>query len=295
MLRQITHCFVIICLAAAASFSQGYYPLHVGNRWDYGELISAGHFDFMYSVRIVGDTVMPNGNTYAVRTFPWQVDYLRQSGDTVFRYTDQGDAILYDFSLENGDTVSVRYEPGDTIVTTVTIGQGTVFNIVRKQWTYTIRPRHSTAEGWFTISDSVGYSYGFGEPGWSEYLIGAIIGGRQYGVINDVQVHPAGGPSDFRLYQNYPNPFNPGTTIRYFLPHRSHVTLSVFNTLGQQVARLVDGEEEAGYHEVKFDARLSGGQARQTGGRGSSLVSGVYFYRLETPGFVQTRKTLLVR
>jgi len=90
-----------------------------------------------------------------------------------------------------------------------------------------------------------------------------------------------GLPLAYRLSQNYPNPFNPSTTIRYGLPHKSIASLIVFNTLGQQVATLVQGEEEAGYHEVRFDA--------------SSLSSGVYFYRLQAGGFVQTRKLLLIR
>jgi ligand-binding sensor domain-containing protein len=88
-------------------------------------------------------------------------------------------------------------------------------------------------------------------------------------------------PSTYLLEQNFPNPFNPSTTLRYALPLRSHVSLSVFNTLGQEVAALVQGEEEAGYHEMKFDA--------------SNLSSGVYFCRLQAGDFVQTRKLLLLR
>jgi hypothetical protein len=89
----------------------------------------------------------------------------------------------------------------------------------------------------------------------------------------------ADAPRSFALDQNYPNPFNPSTTIGYSLPHRSHVTLSVFNTLGQHVATLVNGDIDAGYHSVQYD--------------GSSLSSGVYFYRLQGEGFTETKKFLL--
>lgn len=88
-------------------------------------------------------------------------------------------------------------------------------------------------------------------------------------------------PDAFELEQNYPNPFNPSTTIRYGLPRRSHVTLTVFNTLGQQVATLVEGEMEAGYHEVKFDA--------------SRLPSGVYLYRLQAGNHIEVKRGLLMK
>ena len=88
-------------------------------------------------------------------------------------------------------------------------------------------------------------------------------------------------PLAFELDQNYPNPFNPSTMIRYALPYRSNVSLIVFNTLGQQFAVLQNGEQEAGYHEVKCDA--------------SGLSSGVYFYRITAGSFVDTKRLLLMR
>ncbi len=88
-------------------------------------------------------------------------------------------------------------------------------------------------------------------------------------------------PDAFVLTQNYPNPFNPSTNIRYELPETAEVRLEVFNLLGERVATLVDTRQEAGRHQVSFDA--------------GSLSSGVYLYRLQAGDFVQTRKLTLIR
>jgi len=85
----------------------------------------------------------------------------------------------------------------------------------------------------------------------------------------------------FTLSQNYPNPFNPTTTIEFNLPKQSNVRVDVFNTLGQQVKSLVNGEFSAGEHSVKFDA--------------GALSSGVYFYRLQTGDFLEIKKMILTR
>jgi hypothetical protein len=91
----------------------------------------------------------------------------------------------------------------------------------------------------------------------------------------------AGAPRAFSLEQNYPNPFNPATKIRYALPEAGAVRLVVTNLLGQEVAVLADGRQDAGEHEATFDA--------------SGLPSGVYLYRITAVGFTQERKMLLMR
>jgi len=83
------------------------------------------------------------------------------------------------------------------------------------------------------------------------------------------------------LFDNYPNPFNPSTTIRYGLSENAHVKLEVFNMLGQSVAVLIDGDQEAGYHEVAFGA--------------ADLSSGIYLCRIQADRFVAMRKLLLLR
>ena len=96
----------------------------------------------------------------------------------------------------------------------------------------------------------------------------------------------AGTPPDFVLEAAYPNPFNPATTIRFGLPEAAHVTVSVYDALGREAARLVDRPMAAGRHEAVFEA--------------GSRPSGVYLYRVAARGesgrsFVRTGRVLLVR
>jgi hypothetical protein len=88
-------------------------------------------------------------------------------------------------------------------------------------------------------------------------------------------------PKEFALLQNYPNPFNPGTTIKYDLPKDSRVSLKLFNIVGQEVATLVNAEQNAGYKSVQWNA--------------DNFASGVYFYRLQAGDFVASKKLLLLK
>jgi hypothetical protein len=87
--------------------------------------------------------------------------------------------------------------------------------------------------------------------------------------------------AEFSLAQNYPNPFNPATTISYTLPVGGTVFLKVFSLDGREVSTIVSENQSVGEHWIVFDA--------------SHLASGVYIYRLQLGGFVQTKKLLLVK
>ncbi len=99
----------------------------------------------------------------------------------------------------------------------------------------------------------------------------------------------AGIPTEYFVVQNYPNPFNPSTTIRFGLPVSGHVTLRIFNILGQELAVLVDEEKFAGNYEVQWLA--------------NDMTTGLYFYRIRIRGatkdakkaFVVTRKMYLIK
>jgi hypothetical protein len=89
-------------------------------------------------------------------------------------------------------------------------------------------------------------------------------------------------PIEFRVHQNYPNPFNPTTTIKFSVEKQERTTVSIFNVLGQEVARLFEGIAEPGYYySVAVD--------------GTMLSSGVYFYRVATESRAEVRRMLLLK
>ena len=117
--------------------------------------------------------------------------------------------------------------------------------------------------------------------GTVEYRLKQIDNDGAFKYSNEVEADVNSVPKEFCLYQNYPNPFNPSTTIKFGLQSDSKVTLEVFNTIGQKVATLVNEQMSAGYHQVVFNA--------------GNLASGIYFYRLQTNGFVSVKKLLLLK
>jgi hypothetical protein len=140
--------------------------------------------------------------------------------------------------------------------------------------------------GWVTLtaplSTGTGYTIAAVKPGFTTAL-SSFTGQSPTGVGDDEEQTL---PSQFSLQQNYPNPFNPTTTISFTLPTRSTVTLSVFNTLGQEVAVLDDANKAAGEYTVVWD-----GKNKQN----ESVASGVYFYRLIADNYADTRSMVLIR
>lgn len=92
-------------------------------------------------------------------------------------------------------------------------------------------------------------------------------------------------PQEFELLQNYPNPFNPTTMISYQIPMTNHVSLKVYDAIGNEVATLVNSNQSAGSYTVSFN----------TNNGKNNLASGVYFYRLEAGSLVSTKKLILMK
>ena len=117
--------------------------------------------------------------------------------------------------------------------------------------------------------------------GWAVGDVGTILktidgGGNVWINQNTEQI-----PDKFILSQNYPNPFNPTTNIKYAIPKDGFVTVKIYDLLGREINKLVSETQKAGFYYVQFN--------------GSSLSSGVYFYRIQSGSFVQTKKMVLIK
>jgi hypothetical protein len=133
---------------------------------------------------------------------------------------------------------------------------------------------------YFTYTDNSGGS--FREPLTGSYAF-------QYGQTNIststitgvIEQNPGSLPAKYSLSQNYPNPFNPGTSFSYAIPVSGNVSIKIYNILGQEVAKVFQGFQKSGTYTVNFNA--------------SKLSSGVYFYRLQSGQFSETKKMILMK
>ncbi|RCK73942.1 MAG: hypothetical protein IGBAC_2089 [Ignavibacteriae bacterium] len=99
--------------------------------------------------------------------------------------------------------------------------------------------------------------------------------------LTEIKESKTNQPNKLSLYQNYPNPFNPSTTIKFKIPKTTHVTLKIYNILGQEVAELVNEEIKPGVYNINWNA--------------SNIASGVYFYRLKVGDFIKTNKMIITK
>ena len=175
-------------------------------------------------------------------------------------------------TIENDITISWDIDNLPTHIEVIMIDQvtGTQVNI-RDQYSYT-----------FTTEPKGSFSTSYSGP------VGTypVVGEARFSLLVSYDALTSGGnikvlPAEFALHAAFPNPFNPSTQIQYALPEATQVTLEVFNSVGQKVMELVNGQKTAGLHTATFDA--------------SGLSSGVYLYKITTPSFTETKKMLLIK
>jgi photosystem II stability/assembly factor-like uncharacterized protein len=208
------------------------------------------------------------------------VNFLALSGTIIFAGTDGGI-----FRSKNNGASWTKFNTGlkDSIITALvfTTNQNRVFTATDSGVFYT------TLSGvkWTKINRGL-KSYSVLSLGTdNDYIYAGISGSGiwRYSLakMQTDELFANELPTNFSLMQNYPNPFNPTTNVQFSIPNVQFVTLKVFDILGKEVATLVNEKLNAGTYEATFNAL--------------QYPSGVYFYRLITDGFIETKKMLLIK
>jgi len=281
-MKNKLHSGFILLIISFSSITFGQYPqmdfpLQIGNLWQYSEI--PGSYTESKAIK---DTLMLNGKTYTQINGALVNGYFRKENSKVYLYnlSSNDESLLYDFSLTTGDTLSINIDGSDTVVTTVyEEGTGEIFGLQRYYMAFLTKHSSSTAYGIKYITDGFGFSAYNGEV-LSYGLSGAIINGIPYGVINQVR-NTENFPIIYQLMQNFPNPFNPSTKIKFSVPEQGIVQIKVFNVLGKEIKTLLNDYRRAGKYEVVFDA--------------GNLPSGIYFYRIVSGKYKETKKMILLK
>jgi hypothetical protein len=281
--------------------------------WTYGTVSTDGGDSFMPNFRIsnqsfdpavvkialsapceyyLGDYQGMSGKRFTLPNFIGQVNNARQNltaylPDYGMSFAKQVDSVAPGGSVSNTVRIPVMGPYAGTVTFVATVTPSPSPGTITFNWT----PGNvKTMNG---VQDSIGVtavvSGSVPQGVYAVSITGAESAGpRTHTRSYTIEVGPYTGvadgnllPKEFYLAQNYPNPFNPSTTISYQLPAQSHVTLKVYNVLGQEVATLVNEVKEPGSYEVMFDAK--------------GLASGVYLYRLTAGSLTQTKRMVLLR
>ena len=273
-----------------------YYPLQTGNVFVYNRWSNfTGCTPFFYEgtkvIKVGGDTTLSNGKTY------FRIDGQFYGEEFFYQRVDTTTKNVYYYDLDSLKEYlldSLAAHPGDsfdghrnphrfwTSPFVQSLDSSTFFGLERYY-------KVIETDGLIYMEYELVEGFGIGrilacEGGGTTYILkGCVINGIVYGdttltSVNNISSEIPGG---FKLYNNYPNPFNPSTTIKFDIPVRGNVSLSIYNNLGKEVSTLVNTDLSPGSYETFWDA--------------SAFSSGVYFYRLETTGFTQTKRMMLIK
>jgi len=303
----IVYFFVVSNLFSQVRDELNYYPLHIGDVWQYKVTYTPERFPERISYlikRVISDTVLSNGRKYfLIEQPPFTYDEIKNLERVLIRIdTTSGIVYKYITNQQPEEKVdSLFSEMGDSYFGIYKrlicwgVYNDTVFGQLRKVKTI---GGPITTNGldftWHLAMDIGIYQQGITfaivtATGNSYDLVYAKINGKEYGTylsINDETEMPL----SFHLFQNYPNPFNPTTTIKYSIPAvetfhgtslQQHVTLKIYDILGKEIVALVNEEKLPGNYETTFN--------------GSKLASGVYFYKLITKDFSLSKKMILMK
>jgi hypothetical protein len=288
-----------------------YYPLAVGNKWNYNiyeidyNSNSWNEFNGIMTREVIGDTLLSNGNKYfiieqkeSLYSPSWQSQYSLEridsaTGKVLRNIGSPQDCLIDDLTAEVGDTLELyRYQYSNTPQVICQANDQKYFDneIFNRKMFHLPNSLYYTG---YSLTkgiglDSLAAGFDVGHTLW--WLKGCVISGKVLGdtsLVVGLKNENNDIPSEFSLHQNYPNPFNPETVINYQLAENCKVSLKVYDVLGNEVAVLVNEEKPAGKYQVNFNVRQTTNNKQ--------LTSGVYFYQLRAGQFVQTKKFVLLK
>jgi len=322
-IKSLILLLLIISVTQATNFND-YFNLRKGNIFVYSCFNSELGYPFYWTVThrlkiTITDTISHSGKTYY--TFTKQLIKISNNGYASFMtfdfpfYAGNGTAVRIDsingmvYCYNTGSPCS--YSPNETMIDSLNSKLADIVNIYCVSNPYFVncidtagRRKYKNPGGNLGIIERE-YEYGVGyihnyqyfqESGVTrlkeQTLIGRVINGVVYGdtampivgIINPISEIPA----EFSLHQNYPNPFNPSTKIKFDTPpqpspkgREQWVRLVIYDILGREITTLVNERLKPGTYEVEWD--------------GSNSTSGVYFYKLVTSDYIETKKMVLVK
>jgi hypothetical protein len=279
--------------------STKYFPLSVGNKYVYET-----HFgpppDSSYSVGLITkDTIIYGVRYYYCKGFPssdlpilsngwYRTDSLTGS---LYRYGGSGciingnDVLVDSLAMRSGS-----YNCGSLIIYCLGENSSVLFGIQTKDLSF--KWNFGSGIHTWTYTKYFGFSYTGGGQFYysSTHLIGCIINGVLFGdtsIPTGIRTISEIEPETFSLFQNYPNPFNPTSKIKFSIPLNKggerglFMRLTIYDLLGREVATLVNEQLKPGTYEVEWD--------------GTNYPSGVYFYKLSTDSYNESKKMVLIK
>ncbi len=281
-----------------------YYPLHIGDKWQYK--INTSHIasDSVQETKIgeceiIGDTIIQSKKYFIRESIGIDIDIYGNNPKEFLRI-DSITGLVYNFNLNKENIVDSLFATENDTTNSfyiIKVFYNNILGLRTKSKLYL----SSVISGYDYYSWEISENFGFSKMSYSdattltkyEYeLVYAKINGKEYGTLVGINVKN-NLQNDYKLSQNYPNPFNPTTTIKYQIPEHSaqtnvasdfspsNVELKIYDILGKEVTTLVNKKQNPGNYKVIFDA--------------SNLSSGVYYYQLKIGRFTETKKMLLLR
>jgi len=251
----------------------------VGSYWWFAQQANPGvvYYSTNNGANWTTDYTAPSGQFYHIaksRNGNWLLAVQSDGGISSSVITVPVELTSFSASTNNLGEVVLNWSTA-----TETNNQG--FEIERRTETSEFRTI-GFVDGYGTTTEPKNYSYldRTAENGINYYRLKQVDFNGKFDYSDVVEVDVT-ALLTFNLDQNYPNPFNPSTSIKYSVPESGNIRLSVYNTVGEEVAVLVNGFSQAGSFEVTFDA--------------SNLSTGVYLYKLQSANSVQTKKMMLLK